>query len=354
MTLITARSSGASFLNRVELQNGCLTRGHANLFIPSTLSGCCMDSGQINDTILQENLKQAIDVYVNHVNHSPCGDTVIQLFKGADAKEFIKYREPLKIFLKGSKKKKMLFSQEHPDLYRFFNDVWELCNQHMIKGYPCQYVFHLCCCFKDGCIHPLCKQKVGSTIEEYKWYTDGPPVNKLLLPVADPNKPWGDKECKDCKGFCSGHYLKPVEVFNNKHGQKFSQPPSVVIQNKLKQSSHVNVTDLACSTLLPVEEVNIWIDHLTTVAENRKKGSQKAAKACRAKHFTDNEDLYNVPDKDEGDDEDGHCGICGILYEDETDEIEQWITCNKCSTWYHWKCVDVVVEPDSFVCSYCE
>ena len=51
MTLITAHSSGASFLNRVELQNGCLTRGHANLFIPSTLSGCCMNSGQINDTI---------------------------------------------------------------------------------------------------------------------------------------------------------------------------------------------------------------------------------------------------------------------------------------------------------------
>ena len=51
--------------------------------IRSTLSGCCMDSGQINGTILKENLKQAIDVYMNHVNRSPCGDTVIQLFKGA-------------------------------------------------------------------------------------------------------------------------------------------------------------------------------------------------------------------------------------------------------------------------------
>ena len=100
--------------------------------------------------------------------------------------------------------------------------------------------------------------------------------------------------------------------------------------------------------------MNIWIDHLTTVAKNRKKGSRKAAETCRAKHFTDNEILYNVPDKDEGDDEDGDCGICGILYEDETDEIEQWIACDKCSTWYHWKCVDVVVEPNSFVCNYCE
>ena len=30
-TLVTTRSSGDSFLNRVELQNGCLARGHSNL-----------------------------------------------------------------------------------------------------------------------------------------------------------------------------------------------------------------------------------------------------------------------------------------------------------------------------------
>ena len=32
-TLVTTRSSGASYLNRVELQNGCLALGHANVFI---------------------------------------------------------------------------------------------------------------------------------------------------------------------------------------------------------------------------------------------------------------------------------------------------------------------------------
>ena len=35
-------------------------------------------------------------------------------------------------------------------------------------------------------------------------------------------------------------------------------------------------------------------------------------------------------------------------------EIEKWIACDKCTTWYHWECVNVVIEPDSFVCSYCE
>ena len=36
-TIVTARISRQSYLNRVELQNGCLALGHSNLFIPSTL-----------------------------------------------------------------------------------------------------------------------------------------------------------------------------------------------------------------------------------------------------------------------------------------------------------------------------
>ena len=43
-TLITTRSSGSSYLNRVELQNGCLSRGHSGTFIPSTMAGSCMDT----------------------------------------------------------------------------------------------------------------------------------------------------------------------------------------------------------------------------------------------------------------------------------------------------------------------
>jgi len=39
----------------------------------------------------------------------------------------------------------------------------------------------------------------------------------------------------------------------------------------------VNTTELACSVLLPVEEVDIWMKHLETVAENSKKGAEKAA-----------------------------------------------------------------------------
>lgn len=44
VTLVSARNGGASYLNRVELQNGCLSLAHANVFIPSTLGGSCLSS----------------------------------------------------------------------------------------------------------------------------------------------------------------------------------------------------------------------------------------------------------------------------------------------------------------------
>ena len=66
-TLVTSRSSGSSYLNRVELQNGCLSLGHSNTFIPSTLGGSCIDklTGKINEAKLCENLDLAIDAYIN-------------------------------------------------------------------------------------------------------------------------------------------------------------------------------------------------------------------------------------------------------------------------------------------------
>ena len=50
VTLVTSRASGSSYLNRVELQNGCLALAHTNLFIPSTLGGsaCDQESGGID------------------------------------------------------------------------------------------------------------------------------------------------------------------------------------------------------------------------------------------------------------------------------------------------------------------
>lgn len=37
-TIVTTRHSGGSYLNKVELLNGCTSVGHSNVFIPSTLN----------------------------------------------------------------------------------------------------------------------------------------------------------------------------------------------------------------------------------------------------------------------------------------------------------------------------
>lgn len=66
-SLLTSRSSGSSFFNRVELQNCCLSLGHANLFIPSTLGGSVTDplTGSVNQEKLRLNMELATEVYIN-------------------------------------------------------------------------------------------------------------------------------------------------------------------------------------------------------------------------------------------------------------------------------------------------
>ncbi len=86
-TLVSSRSSGCSYLNRVELQNGCLALGHTNLFIPSTLGGSVfnLETGLVDMDKVKTNLDLATDVYIDRANKSPCGDTVIHLFKGSNS-----------------------------------------------------------------------------------------------------------------------------------------------------------------------------------------------------------------------------------------------------------------------------
>ena len=60
-TLVTTHNNGASYLNRVELQNGCKVLAHANLFIPSTLVGCCLNlkTGKVDSVEFKSNMQLA-------------------------------------------------------------------------------------------------------------------------------------------------------------------------------------------------------------------------------------------------------------------------------------------------------
>ena len=95
------------------------------------------------------------------------------------------------------------------------------------KGLPSTVYISLVLLFQGYMYHPLCQQNVGSTIGNYKWYEGGPSVNKLLLPVPDPKRPWGDTNCPDCKGTCPGHYLKPAEILSNSY-------PTTICNNSKK------------------------------------------------------------------------------------------------------------------------
>ena len=66
-TLVMTRSSDSSYLKRVELQNGCLSRRDSNLFIPSTLAGSCIHNGQVDHETLCKNLDVTIDTYITYV-----------------------------------------------------------------------------------------------------------------------------------------------------------------------------------------------------------------------------------------------------------------------------------------------
>lgn len=157
ITLVTTRSSGDSFLNRVELQNGCLSRSHSNLFIPSTLCGDPYDAdGQFDEAKHCENLKAALQQYIARVDGSPCMKTSISLHMGMSRNEFVERRSRLLVFLKGSTKARAQLREEDAEEYKYFEKVWKVRCNHMNKTLPSNYVFFLKCCGEDNCPHPLC------------------------------------------------------------------------------------------------------------------------------------------------------------------------------------------------------
>ena len=143
VTLVTSRCSGSSYLNRVELQNGCLSLGHSNTFIPSTLGGSCIDphTGKVDQTKLKENLNLAITAYISRVDGCSCGETNTKLVRGSNSDPIQEVNNNLLTYLKGSKKSKDVLKAEMPALYKHFDEVWKIRNQHMVRDLPQSYIF---------------------------------------------------------------------------------------------------------------------------------------------------------------------------------------------------------------------
>ena len=365
VTLLTSRASGSSYLNRVELQNGCLALGHTNLFIPSTLGGSVYneETGQIDMNKVRKNLDMATSVYIERVNNCPFGETVIKLFKGADSSEYQRQRQHLIIYLKGSGKKRDKLQSEQPQLFAYFDKVTEVKRRHQMGGLPSQYLFYLVCCFQSDCPHPVCRNGERTCM---RWFDNGPSVTSVPLPTPDPSRPWGGSGCNKCSGFCAGHYLMPQETIAATSDP--AEPPSSIMKKfytdlKGKEPSESELEDVARKCLLPIEDVSLWMDHLKTVQHNRKRGAAKAAESRKSKRHQSNctsslpskqlSDNHPKDKQPEEEQEDYYCGTCEGLYGE--GEEEYWIGCDGCFGWFHGECVSVTpeTEPETFFCPKC-
>lgn len=96
--------------------------------------------------------------------------------------------------------------------------------QYEIPSLPHQYLLGLMCCFEEDCPHPVRQSgKEGTPIQ---WFSGGPKLGHILLPIPDPECTWGNKSCK---GFCAGHYLKPDQTVTSDL-PSMSQPPSSLLK----------------------------------------------------------------------------------------------------------------------------
>ena len=348
-TLVTSRNSGASFRNRVELQNGCLALGHANLFIPSTLNGSCMThSGGVNEDTLRKNLDSAIDAYISRVDGSPCASTEIRLFKGSNSDEYQKENDLLKIFLKGKKPEKLKLARENPEMFSKFEQIWALREKHMMKNVPTKYIFFLRCCYNDDCIHPICQ--AGHPQDEVTWFLGGPPIDFLPLPLEDHDRLYGGN-CNVCKALCSGHYMKYEKLLNRyleKREVNFLQPPSVSILQAYQKYKGIpqdhNISEIAQTTFLPVEEVKLWFTYLREVSENQSAGAKKAAQKRQGK---------NAKQQVETEDEAEECA--GRDPPNGGDAVVSWISCDGCLLWWHMTCAGLAESYNSekWLCISC-
>ena len=107
----------------------------------------------------------------------------------------------------------------------------------MVKSLPGEYVFALRACYEADCSHSICQR--GKPTDESVWYAGRLSLQFLPLPVPDPKRPWGSKECKNCNGFCTGYLMRLEEVLTTDSSDlpaAHTCPPSTVIKKSFEKA----------------------------------------------------------------------------------------------------------------------
>ena len=135
---------------------------------------------------------------------------------------------------------------------------------------------------------------------------------------------------------------------------------------KLAQKSGVNVrlhvlrkhlllvmASPVCTPLLnlPVEEIQLWLEHLQCVADNRRRG---AVKAAQTRHSKKQAAKKSNRGREQVEDE-YHCATCNRKYEEQMTDVDFWILCDQCNRWYCCSCELLSSAPtsDLYTCLKC-
>ena len=79
---------------------------------------------------------------MSRVIGAPCGDSTIELIKGADSSANQQVRNDLLCYLKCTKYQKWKIAEEKPDLCNIFEEVWVVRNKNVVPGLPHHEVLH--------------------------------------------------------------------------------------------------------------------------------------------------------------------------------------------------------------------
>ena len=116
----------------------------------------------------------------------------------------------------------------------------------------------------------------------------------------------------------------------------------------------------AKNVLLTVEEVRIWIDHLTTVLENRWRGAAKAAatQKARKQHQLQRGDQPEQQGGSKQPEQQGNRQTSTApmqskeYYSISSSTAEFWIECDLCDSWYCGACEGLSEEPEHLKCMF--
>ena len=141
-------------------------------------------------------------------------------------------------------------------------------------------------------ICPNCEEPgISDLVVDAKWYPNGPSFSFFPYPVIDTKRPYG-LNCNECGNNCYGHYVTNIKELLQMYSAGNAiraEPPSCIIerffdsyQGSVSSVEDSQITKLSKKCLLSPEDVKLWLDNLSQVSENRKRGIAKA-KATRAR-----------------------------------------------------------------------